>query len=82
MKSNADKKELLRELGHAINEAVSESEGIARVISKGRTAGLDLALALNVTVTFEQWPGELKTTEGRFLRSVHLGANLDDSTEA
>ena len=40
-------KGLLRELGRAINEAVSDSDRIARAIAEVRTAGYDIVLKLD-----------------------------------
>lgn len=43
-------KQLLRELGHAINDTVSESERIAEAISGVRAAGFDIVLKLDATI--------------------------------
>ena len=43
-------KQLLRELGHAINDSVSDSERIAEAISSVRAAGFDIVLKLDATI--------------------------------
>lgn len=47
-------KKLIKELGLAINESLSESERIADVISRIRAAGYDLFLVLEVTIGFNK----------------------------
>ena len=43
-------KRLLRELGHAINDTVSESDRIAEAIAGVRAAGYDIVLKLDATI--------------------------------
>ena len=45
-------KELVQELGHAINDSLADSERIAEVMGRIRAAGYDLFLVLEVTVGF------------------------------
>lgn len=47
-------KRLVKELGHAINESLSESERIAEVMGRIRAAGYDLFLVLEVTIGFNK----------------------------
>ncbi len=47
-------KRLIKELGDAINESLSDSEQIADVMSRIRTAGYDLFLVLEVTIGFNK----------------------------
>ena len=47
-------KRLIKELGDAINESLSESERIADVMSRIRNAGYDLFLVLEVTIGFNK----------------------------
>ena len=51
-------KRLIKELGDAINESLSDSERIAEVMSRIRNAGYDLFLVLEVTIGFNK-RGEL-----------------------
>ena len=47
-------KRLIKELGDAINESLSESDRIADVMSRIRSAGYDLFLVLEVTIGFNK----------------------------
>ena len=47
-------KRLIKELGDAINESLSDSERIADVMSRIRSAGYDLFLVLEVTIGFNK----------------------------
>ena len=47
-------KQLMKELGDAINESLSESDRIADVMSRIRSAGYDLFLVLEVTIGFNK----------------------------
>jgi len=47
-------KRLINELGHAINDSLSESEAISEVMARIRAAGYDLFLILEVTVGFNR----------------------------
>jgi hypothetical protein len=47
-------KRLIKELGDAINESLSDSERIAGVMARIRNAGYDLFLVLEVTIGFNK----------------------------
>ena len=47
-------KRLIKELGGAINESLSDSEKISEVMGRIREAGYDLFLVLEVTVGFNR----------------------------
>ena len=47
-------KELMQELGNAINESLSESERIASAISEIKSAGYDVFLVLEATIGFNK----------------------------
>ena len=49
-------KQLLRELGHAINDTVSDSDRIAEAISGVRSAGFDIVLKLDATIGLARGP--------------------------
>ena len=53
-------KRLIKELGDAINESLAESDRIADVMSRIRSAGYDLFLILEVTIGFNK-RGEVNT---------------------
>ena len=47
-------KQLMKELGEAINESLSESEPIAEVISRIKAGGYDVFLVLEATIGFNR----------------------------
>jgi len=47
-------KHLIKELGNAIKESLSDSESIAEVMGRIRAAGYDLFLVLEVTIGFDK----------------------------
>lgn len=47
-------KQLIKELGNAINESLSDSEKIAQALGRIRAAGYDLFLVLEVTIGFNR----------------------------
>ena len=61
-------KELMQELGNAINESLPESEPMAEVIAKIRQSGYDVYLVLEATIGLNK-----RKSEG-------TGAELDTST--
>ncbi len=68
-------KQLLRELGHAINDSVSESERISEAISNVRSAGFDIVLKLDATIGLaRRQPKDPRMTQQdrRFLESLHI----------
>lgn len=68
-------KQLLRELGHAINDSVSDSERIAEAISNVRAAGFDIVLKLDATIGLaRRTSSDAKMTQQdrRFLESLHI----------
>ena len=54
MKLDDRLKQLMKELGGAINESLSESERIAQAISNIKTAGYDVFLVLEATIGFNK----------------------------
>ena len=68
-------KQLLRELGHAINDTVSESGRISEAISDVRSAGFDIVLKLDATIGLarrEAHPDRITSTDRHFLESLHI----------
>jgi len=61
-------KELMQDLGNAINESLSESESMAEVIAEIRQSGYDVYLVLEATIGLNK-----RKSEG-------TGAELDTST--
>jgi hypothetical protein len=74
-------KQLLRELGHAINDTVSDSDRISEAISGVRSAGFDIVLKLDATIGLaRRAAGDAKMTnqDRRFLESLHI--RVDDES--
>ena len=71
-------KNLLRELGHAINDTVSESERITGAIAGVRAHGYDIVLKLDATIGLARRdaasgePTALTTQDKRFLESLRI----------
>jgi hypothetical protein len=73
-------KNLLRELGHAINDTVSESERITGAIAGVRAHGYDIVLKLDATIGLAKRdaagnaepPSKLTTQDRRFLESLRI----------
>lgn len=68
-------KRLLRELGHAINDTVSESDRITEAISGVRAAGYDIVLKLDATIGLarrESNSSQITSNDRRFLESLHI----------
>jgi hypothetical protein len=68
-------KQLLRELGHAINDTVSESGRISEAISDVRAAGFDIVLKLDATIGLAKRDADdtkITTNDRRFLESLHI----------
>jgi hypothetical protein len=80
-------KQLLRELGHAINDTVSESGRISEAISDVRSAGFDIVLKLDATIGLARRDGDdtkITTGDRRFLESLHIQVDqeiMNESTE-
>ncbi len=82
-------RQLLRELGHAINDSVAESEKINVAIGNVRSAGYDIVLKLDATIGLarrESSAGATKLTHNdrRFLESLQIQVDaeaLDDAPE-
>jgi hypothetical protein len=72
-------KQLLRDLGHAINDSVSDSDRIAEAISSVRSAGFDIVLKLDATIGLarrSEQDAKLTSLDRRFLESLHI--RVDD----
>lgn len=73
-------KNLLRELGHAINDTVSESERITGAIAGVRAHGYDIVLKLDATIGLakrdaaggETVASKLTSQDRRFLESLRI----------
>lgn len=56
MQMDDNLKQLMKELGAAINDALSESEDISEAIQNVRSAGYDVFLVLEATIGFNKRP--------------------------
>ena len=80
-------KQLLRELGHAINDTVSDSERIADAITSVRTAGFDIVLKLDATIGLARRGAEdarMTVQDRNFLESLHIRVDeevVDEETQ-
>ncbi|MGA8036246.1 MAG: hypothetical protein WA823_09240 [Candidatus Acidiferrales bacterium] len=81
-------KQILRELGHAINDTVSDSDRIAEAISSVRAAGFDIVLKLDATIGLARrnsQDAKMTTQDRRFLESLHIrvdeGAAEEEAVE-
>ncbi len=81
-------KRLLRELGHAINDTVAESDRITEAIAGVRAAGYEIVLKLDATIGLarrEHASARITSTDRRFLESLHIQVDhesLDEDRQA
>ena len=88
MRLDDNLKALLRELGHAINDSVADSEKIAEAIANVRAAGYDIVLKLDATSGLAQrslQESKMTTNDRRFLESLHIRVDeevMDEQVES
>ena len=73
-------KRLLRELGHAINDTVGDSDRISDAIAGVRAAGFDIVLKLDATIGLarrEYQSAHINSNDRRFLESLHIQVDHD-----
>jgi hypothetical protein len=73
-------RQLLRELGHAINDSVADSEKINVAIGNVRSAGYDIVLKLDATIGLakrEASAAKLTHNDRRFLESLHIQVDAE-----
>lgn len=51
-------KQLMMELGDAVNESISQSEGISEVVSRTKQRGYEISMVVEVTISLKK-KGEL-----------------------
>lgn len=79
MQLDDNMKQLLRELGQAINDSVSESERIHEAIANVRSAGYDIVLKLDATIGLARRTAQdarMTAQDRRFLESLRI--RVDD----
>lgn len=80
-------KRLLRELGHAINDTVADSDRITEAIAGVRAAGYEIVLKLDATIGLarrESQSARMTSIDRRFLESLHIQVDhesLDDERQ-
>jgi hypothetical protein len=80
-------KNLLRELGHAINDTVSESDRITGAIAGVRAHGYDIVLKLDATIGLAKRDSataeaaKLTTLDRRFLESLRIQVDQESFSE-
>ena len=80
-------KNLLRELGHAINDTVSDSDRITGAIAGVRAHGYDIVLKLDATIGLARRDAagnsdsKLTTLDRRFLESLRIQVDQDSFQE-
>jgi hypothetical protein len=77
-------KRLLRELGHAINDTVGDSDRISEAIAGVRAAGYDIVLKLDATIGLarrESQSARLNPNDRRFLESLHIQVDHESLEE-
>lgn len=81
-------KNLLRELGHAINDTVSDSDRITGAIAGVRAHGYDIVLKLDATIGLAKRDAaaaesaRLTTLDKRFLESLRIQVDQESLDEA
>ena len=73
-------KQLMKELGAAINDTLSNSEKIGEAIAKIRGSGYDVFLVLEATIGFNKRSEEAQT-ESAFSRSYDGEAKLNITSQ-
>ena len=74
-------KELMQQLGNAINESLSESENIAEVIGEIKRSGYDVFLVLEATIGFNKRPGD-ETNPSRPRKTVPTEVSFTPQDQA
>jgi hypothetical protein len=80
-------KNLLRELGHAINDTVSDSDRITGAIAGVRAHGYDIVLKLDATIGLAKRDAaaaeaaKLTTQDRRFLESLRIQVDQESLEE-
>jgi len=74
-------KELMQELGQAINESLSDSDRIAAAIGEIRRAGYDVFLVLEATIGFNKRDENSDDEDGETILETRLEAEYDSSPE-
>jgi hypothetical protein len=69
-------KQLMKELGEAINESLSDSEQIAEVVSRIKEGGYDIVLVLEATIGVSK-QGESTTDKQSLVSTLRTSASAE-----
>ncbi len=69
-------KQLMKELGDAINESLSDSESIAEVVSRIKEGGYDIFLVLEATIGVSK-QGEQTADQASLVSARSLSSNAE-----
>jgi hypothetical protein len=72
-------KDLMKQLGAAINESLSESESVSAAMSEIREAGYDVFLVLEATIGFQKRGTENPEMPAAIIESGDLVLNAQDA---
>ena len=85
MQLDSQTKQLLRELGRAINDAVSDSDRIADIIARIKATGFDVFLMLDAVVALNHSQDPESESDNladqRFLKSLKIRVNREKERE-
>jgi hypothetical protein len=73
-------KQLMKELGEAINESLADSEQIAEVVSRIKDGGYDIFLVLEATIGVSK-PGEKTTDKTSLVTTLSSNPQLNISDQ-
>lgn len=74
-------KDLIKQLGHAIDESLSESETIAEVIGEIKKEGYDVLLVLEATIGFNRRSGSDASSVDAPTEAKDLGSSLTEQDQ-
>jgi hypothetical protein len=72
-------KELMKQLGVAINESLSESDSVSSAMADIRAAGYDIFLVLEATIGFQKRGGGATAEPATIIESGDLVLNAQDA---
>ena len=73
-------KQLMKELGEAINESLADSDSIAEVVAKIKEGGYDIFLVLEATIGVSK-PGEKSTDKTSLVTTLSSNPELKVSDQ-
>jgi hypothetical protein len=71
---------LMKQLGEAINDSISDSEQIAEVISRTKTSGYDIFIVLEATVGFNKREAETIVASPALQGEPELSISAQDAS--